>query len=87
MAKNLKCYETFGPFEVPRKVGARGKKVLDFSSPSINRFWDDVESEVTGLSKARGCYLFGIRAGRGIKPCILDNRKLDLRMKVSDLTS
>ena len=63
----MRNYETFGPFVVPRKDGA-AKRVLDRSNDAINQFWKDVEGKHPGLSTARGCFLFGIRAGKGIKP-------------------
>jgi hypothetical protein len=54
-------FEPFGPFEMP------------VSGVQIDRnrereFWQDVESSQAGLSNAVGCYIFGIKAGRGIRP-------------------
>ena len=72
-------YYTFGPFAIPRKAGAKGKKVLDDSTAAINRFWKDVGRTVQGLPTARGCYVFGMRAGKGIKPWYVGQSTTGLR--------
>ena len=64
----MSYYYTFGPFEIPRKDGAKGKKALDGSSAAIKSFWEDVERQVPKLSTARGCYVFGMKAGKGVTP-------------------
>ena len=71
----MSYYYTFGPFPVPRKGGAGGKKVLDGSKAAINRFWEGVEQTVSGLSAARGCYIFGVNAGRGVTPWYVGQSK------------
>jgi len=36
---------------------------------SLNKFWSRVDDELkVGLPGAIGCYIFSIRAGRGVKP-------------------
>ena len=54
-------YEVFDPFKLHK------------NGPLVNRrmcarFWQSVEQGEPGLAKAVGCYVFGIRAGRGAKP-------------------
>ena len=68
-------YDIYGEFEVPRKKAAHGKRVLDNSKDALNDFWTNVESVVPGLSTARGCYIFSIRAGKGFKPWYVGQSK------------
>ena len=68
-------YYTFGPFTVPRKGGAGRKKVLDSSREAINRFWEGVEDTIPRLSTACGCYIFAMRAGKGITPWYVGQSK------------
>ncbi len=71
-------YETYGEFAVPRKPTPKGK-VFDDSKKVLNDFWDVVDHEIPGLSKARGCYIFAIKAGRGIKPWYVGQTKKTFR--------
>lgn len=71
----MRRYHTFGPFAVPRKRGAEGKKVLDRSKEAINNFWEDVEENTPGLSTACGCYIFGVKAGKGVTPWYVGQSK------------
>ena len=64
----MSYYYTFGPFKIRRKDGAKQKKVLDGSTAAINKFWKEVEETAPGLSMARGCYVFGVRASKGVTP-------------------
>ncbi len=59
-------YEVYGPFEIPRvHTGA----MLDFDAVRARGyFWNSLEEKVPKLPKAKGVYLFGIRAGRGMTP-------------------
>ena len=57
-------YNVCGPFEVPR--GATG--LIDMSREPKKAFWKDVERRSEGLSGACGCYIFGIKSGRGLLP-------------------
>lgn len=75
----MTVYHTFGPFIVPRKASPYGNKVLDSSAGSINAFWNTVEKRRRGLSAARGCYIFAIRAGGGIKPWYVGQSKTGFR--------
>ncbi len=54
-------YQVFGPFEL-----CKSGHLVD--RLSCGEFWDTVEQRKTGLSKAVGCYIFGIRAAKGAKP-------------------
>ncbi|MCY4383387.1 MAG: hypothetical protein OXE44_09590 [Nitrospinae bacterium] len=67
-------YETYGEFEVPRKQTPKGK-VFDDSTKVINDFWEMVDQQTPGLSKAQGCYVFAIKASKGIKPWYVGQTK------------
>src|SRR5579875_211373 len=54
-------FEPFGPFALPRKNGA-----IDDSRKK--EFWDQVNEECDSLPEAVGCYILGMRAGKGFKP-------------------
>jgi hypothetical protein len=54
-------FETYGPFAVPIK-----DRALDKSREAA--FWSSVEEAAPGLSGAIGCYIFAVRAGRGMRP-------------------
>ena len=61
-------YEVFGPFRVPRKPRRDGKLTLDFSRGALASFWEEVELDRPGLPAGVGCYLFAVRAAKGIRP-------------------
>ena len=67
-------YEVFGPFDVPRKESKTGR-TLDFSNGALASFWERVERERLGLSSGAGCYLFAVRAARGIRPWYVGQSK------------
>lgn len=56
-------YEIFGDFPVPRTPGKRG-----VSAENRRTFRAQLEAKHPGLASAVGCYVFAIRAGRGILP-------------------
>lgn len=56
----MRKYENYGGFEIPRK-----NKIVDHAS--LEGFWNSVEQE-EGLSSAKGCYVFAVKAGRGMRP-------------------
>lgn len=58
-------FDVFGPFEIGRKQLKFAKMI---TKASISNLWDDLEYASLGLSEACGCYVFGIRAGKGIRP-------------------
>ena len=57
-------YEIFGDFTVPRKP--RRNAVAETVERRV--FWRAIDDAHPGLSSAVGCYVFAIRAGRGILP-------------------
>ena len=61
-------YETYGPFEVPAAQAPNGQRALDLEARRVREFWLEVEYLVEGLSYSRGCYIFAISAGGGVKP-------------------
>ena len=61
-------YDTYGPFEVPRTQAANGQRTLDLEARRRGEFWQQVEDDAPGLSAGRGCYIFALKAGRGITP-------------------
>ena len=50
-----------GPFPIERN----GRTV---DRTRLSDFWSDVEDSCLGLSDAVGCYIFAIRAGKGVRP-------------------
>ncbi len=54
-------FSVSGPYKVPTYRGNGGRTITD---ENVRQFWD--KHEVFGAS--RGCYVFGIRAGRGLTP-------------------
>ena len=60
-------YEVFGPFELHRKSTKAGTR-LDLSNQALAAFWERAESVRSGLAFGAGCYLFAVRAARGIRP-------------------
>ncbi|HET6843148.1 MAG TPA: hypothetical protein VFK06_15950 [Candidatus Angelobacter sp.] len=54
-------FEPFGPFKMPVDGVIIDKK-------KESKLWEEVEGKRPGLSNAIGCYVFGIRAGKGVKP-------------------
>ncbi len=68
-------YEVFGAFEVPRKRRKGGSLTLDFSKNALALFWDVVEETRPELREGAGCYLFAVRAGKGITPWYVGQSK------------
>src|SRR6267142_820133 len=54
-------FEVHGPFEVPCYLGKAGRTI---TSDQVGEFWHDNP----GMVSKRGCYVFGIRAGKGYTP-------------------
>lgn len=61
-------YEVFGAFKVPRRKTGVGNRVLILDPNTLREFWAEIDEDEPDLSQAQGCYLFGIRASRGIRP-------------------
>jgi hypothetical protein len=55
-------FQPYGAFKVPTK-----HKLID--TGGLSRFWKDIDNSYPGLPGARGCYIFALRAGGGIRPC------------------
>lgn len=51
-----------GPFEIPRQDNGLVAKA------ELDSFWDTVNNKIDGLAPSIGCYIFSIRAGKGILP-------------------
>jgi hypothetical protein len=58
-------YSIHGPFEIKTK---KGTDLVDHSNTAKHAFWAIVENEQALLASSCGCYLFAIRASKGIKP-------------------
>lgn len=55
----------YGPLAIPKADNG----LIAGDKKSLAEFWDRVNSELEeGLSEAVGCYIYSIRAGRGILP-------------------
>lgn len=67
---NVKKCGVFGPFDVPR---CKAKRMIDDSR--IRNFWEKREETTKGLPYASGCYIFGIRAGKGATPWYVGQAK------------
>lgn len=61
-------YEVFDAFKVPRRTTGAGNRVLKLDTNTLNEFWAEIDEDEPYLSQAQGCYLFGIRAAKGIRP-------------------
>jgi hypothetical protein len=62
-------YSIHGPFELKRSKGFKNKKVgVDYTKEAKKEFWNIVGNRVPDLPSACGCYLFAIKASKGIKP-------------------
>lgn len=59
-------YETYGPLELPRGYD----NLLNFSEYDRKTMWDDFEAEAAAprLRDACGCYVFAVRAAKGMRP-------------------
>jgi len=57
-------YYPYGQFVIPKTA----KNRIDTSKAAMSAFWATVEKEKKGLPEAVGCYVFSIRAGRGLLP-------------------
>src|SRR6266540_1555288 len=57
----MPVYKPYGPFVLPKSSG-------QLNAQQKNEIWAAVEKLHPGLAGAIGCYIFGIRAGRGVLP-------------------
>ena len=72
-------YRIFGPFALPTD----DENKLDFTSSELKRFWSEAMKE-TGydLQNGRGCYLYVVRAGKGITPWYVGQSKGPFSLEV-----
>jgi hypothetical protein len=56
-------YTIHGPFRVHKHKG-----LVDQRKQAKRNFWEEVEEVERGLPSACGCYLFAIKAAKGIRP-------------------
>jgi hypothetical protein len=49
----MRNFENFGPFKIPRE----GTLV----SENLKQFWQNIEARHSGLSRAKGCYVFDLK--------------------------
>ena len=54
-----------GPF----KLWKNDNGLVDHSREARKYLENEMENDETNLAEACGCYLFGVRAGKGIRPC------------------
>lgn len=52
------------PIEIPRQ----NSRLIAADKESLTQFWTQVDTMVDGISGAIGCYVFSVRAGKGILP-------------------
>lgn len=57
-------FKICGPFSLEK--GQNGLPKLD--KESKKKFWENISLQYPGLSEACGCYVFAIKAGKGVKP-------------------
>jgi|GEM_PF-2737924 hypothetical protein len=57
----MKVYQNYGPFEIPRINS-------NVSLSHVDQFFEQLERIEPGLKNAKGCYVFAMRAGKGIRP-------------------
>ena len=56
-------YKPYEPIEFPRMRGRINRDKL-----SIKEFWESFENIKDGISNSVGCYIFSLRAGKGMLP-------------------
>ncbi len=79
-------YIISGPHVIPTKRISKGVKHLDFSKEAVDKFWKD-EKDRTGLpiDAACGCYIYGIRAGKGFTPWYVGQAKVSFDRQLFSL--
>ena len=69
-------YWVYGPFDIPR-IADRS----EVDRAWLKWFWDDVDARVSGLAMASGCYVFGMRAGKGATPWYVGQAKVSFKQE------
>lgn len=64
-----------GPREVPYYQGKAGRTITD---DNVRQFWEDNDD----LMRRRGCYVFGIRAGKGLTPAYVGRATKSYKQEV-----
>lgn len=70
----MRNYDLFGPLTIPRI-----RNTNRVASSKLRNLWSEAENIAKGLSTASGCYLFGIRAGRGATPWYIGQAKVSFQ--------
>ena len=66
----VRDYGVFGPCDIPRDTSGH------VDDKRLAQFWQKAEAMfVDGLAGASGCYIFGVRAGRGATPWYIGQAK------------
>ena len=60
----MRKYSVHGPFRIAKQKNGHVNKGRD----SMHTFWAKVQEEDESLPSACGCYIFAIKAGKGIRP-------------------
>ena len=66
-------YSLHGPYEIPKT----GERKVDRSR--LREFWERANKDADELSGASGCYIFGMRAGRGARPWYIGQAKTSFK--------
>ena len=56
-------FTVHGPFKLPRQKG-----LIDRRPRAKRAFWEAVDKDEDALASACGCYVYVVRAGKGMKP-------------------
>lgn len=68
-------FTVIGPCEVPVYQGKAGRTITD---ENVREFW----AANPELESRRGCYVFGVRAGKGLTPAYVGKATKSLRQEV-----
>lgn len=58
-------FDVFGPFEIPRIPSLA---IIEDRKIAVEKMMKDADDSRLGLTKAPGCYIFVVRAGKGYTP-------------------
>jgi hypothetical protein len=68
-------FDVYGSFEVPYYQGAAGRTITD---ENIREFWEQHQN----FADNKGCYIFGIKAGRGYTPAYVGKATRTFKQEV-----
>ena len=63
-------YRVYGPLDIPRTDDLR-----QVDRKRLSGFWKNANDAASELATATGCYIFGIRAGKGARPWYVGQAK------------